>query len=116
MPIPFGIGILFQVPWDQANARDPARLEPLDAGRPVEVRLGTPPDDPFAVNSGPIPLAHGGRYEVGLSVEGGFRTLVQPGPGSETARSAESLLRRTPGGARGFERWAVEDSNLRPWD
>jgi hypothetical protein len=30
-PTPFGIAVLFQVPWDQANARHSFRLELLDA-------------------------------------------------------------------------------------
>lgn len=93
-PAPFGIAILFQVPWDQANERHEFRLELLDAdgqpvhlpnhddpvfvegsfetGRPPGMRPGTPTDFPFAMNSGPIPLEPGGRYEWRLSVNGRY--------------------------------------------
>jgi hypothetical protein len=96
-PAPFGIGILFQVPWDQANDRHSFRLELLDAdgnpvvvqglegeqpvvveggfetGRPPGLRPGTPLDFPFAMNSGPLPLPPGQRFEWRLTVDGETR-------------------------------------------
>ena len=95
-PTPFGIAILFQVPWDQADERHEFRLELLDAdghgvpvpgdpegepiavegsfetGRPPGVRPGTPLDFPFAMNSGPIALQPGQRYEWRLSIDGRY--------------------------------------------
>jgi hypothetical protein len=97
-PVPFGIGILVHVPWDLANTRHTLRLELLDAdGRPVEVavegsdqeqpvvffddvpfEVGRPPgikpgtslEFVVAVNSGPLPLEPGARYEWRLSIDG----------------------------------------------
>jgi Family of unknown function (DUF6941) len=96
-PTPFAIAILVQVPWDQANVRHTLRLELLDAdgnavtvetdeggeepivffddlvfevGRPPGLKPGTPLDFPVAVNSGPLPLEPGGRYEWRLSIDG----------------------------------------------
>ena len=96
-PTPFAIAILVQVPWDQANVRHTLRLELLDAdgnavtmetedgdeepilffddlvfevGRPPGLKPGTPLDFPVAVNSGPLPLDPGGRYEWRLSIDG----------------------------------------------
>jgi Family of unknown function (DUF6941) len=96
-PTPFAIAILVQVPWDQANVRHTLRLELLDAdgnavtietdegeeepilffddlvfevGRPPGLKPGTPLDFPLAVNSGPLPLEPGGRYEWRLSIDG----------------------------------------------
>ncbi|MGA2926314.1 MAG: hypothetical protein ABSG43_10020 [Solirubrobacteraceae bacterium] len=94
-PTPFGIAVLFQVPWDQANARHSFRLELLDAdgqpvsfpgpddrpqavavegsfetGRPAGLRPGAPLDFPFAMNYGPLPLAPGQRFEWRLTVDG----------------------------------------------
>ena len=96
-PAPFGIAILIQVPWDQANVRHTMRLELLDAdgvpvsvetddgdeeaivffddlvfevGRPPGLKPGTPLDFPVAVNSGPLPIPPGGRYEWRLSIDG----------------------------------------------
>jgi hypothetical protein len=101
-PAPFGIAILVQVPWDQANVRHTLRLELLDAdgepvileggaegsgegddepivffddvvfevGRPPGLKPGTPLDFPVAVNSGPLPIPPGGRYEWRLSIDG----------------------------------------------
>lgn len=89
-PTPFGIAILFQVPWDQANERHEFRLELIDAdgravevddgvpvmvegsfetGRPPGLRPGTPIDFPFAMNSGPLVLEPGSRYEWRLFVD-----------------------------------------------
>ena len=96
-PTPFAIAILVQVPWDQANVRHTLRLELIDAdghqvtietedgeeepivffddlvfevGRPPGLKPGTPLDFPVAVNSGPLPLEPGGRYEWRLSIDG----------------------------------------------
>ena len=93
-PAPFGIALLFQVPWDQANEQHNFRLELLDAdgravmvptpegeqalfvegqfetGRPPGVKRGTPLHFPVAFNSGPQPLPPGGRYEWRLTVDG----------------------------------------------
>jgi hypothetical protein len=93
-PSPFGIAILFQVPWDRANELHQFRLELLDAdgrafmieggpegeqpvrvegsfetGRPAGLRPGTPIDFPFAMNSGPLPLPPGSRFEWRLTVD-----------------------------------------------
>lgn len=97
-PTPFGIAILVHVPWDQANRRHTLRLELVDAdgqpvaapggegeeeapivflddlefevGRPAGIKPGTPLELPLAVNSGPLPLEPGGRYEWRLSIDG----------------------------------------------
>ena len=97
-PTPFGIAILVHVPWDQANRRHTLRLELVDAdgravttpgendgepapivflddiefevGRPAGIKPGTPLELPLAVNSGPLPLEPGGRYEWRLTIDG----------------------------------------------
>jgi hypothetical protein len=96
-PVPFGIAILVHVPWDQANRRHVMRLELLDTdgvpvtveteegaeepivffddvefevGRPAGVKPGTPLELPLTINSGPLPLVPGGRYEWRLSIDG----------------------------------------------
>jgi hypothetical protein len=97
-PTPFGIAILVHVPWDQANRRHTLRLELVDAdgqpvtspgdgeeeerpivflddiefevGRPAGIKPGTPLELPLAVNSGPLPLVPGSRYEWRLSIDG----------------------------------------------
>jgi Family of unknown function (DUF6941) len=99
-PAPFGIAILVHVPWDLANRRHTLRLELVDAdgtavmmpsqdggegdeapivflddvefevGRPAGIKPGTPLEVPLAVNSGPLPLEPGGRYEWRLSING----------------------------------------------
>ncbi len=98
-PAPFGIAILVHVPWDQANRRHTLRLELVDAdgrpvtvpsddedgeeapvvflddiefevGRPAGIKPGTPLELPLAVNSGPLDLEPGGRYEWRLSIDG----------------------------------------------
>ena len=97
---PFGIGILVHVPWDQANRRHILRLELLDAdgqpvlgvdeegeerpvvffddvpfevGRPPGIKPGTPLEFTVAVNSGPLQLEPGGRYEWRLTIDGASR-------------------------------------------
>jgi hypothetical protein len=97
-PTPFGIAILVHVPWDQANRRHTLRLELVDAdgqpvtapgdddaeevpvvflddiefevGRPAGIKPGTPLELPLAVNSGPLALEPGCRYEWRLSIDG----------------------------------------------
>ncbi len=94
----FGIGLLIQVPWDQANTRHSFSVELLDAdgeevvldtddeegeqavafggefevGRPPGLKPGTPLDFPVAVNSTPLPLEPG-RYEWRLMIDGTSR-------------------------------------------
>ncbi len=96
-PQPFGIAILIHVPWDQANTKHTMRLELLDAdgapvtveneegeeqpivffddiefevGRPPGIKPGTPLELPVAINSSPLPLELGKRYEWMLSIDG----------------------------------------------
>ncbi len=95
-PTPFGIALLVHVPWDQANRRHTLRLELLDSdgqpflipadeeeqsvvfldnvefevGRPAGLKPGTSLELPLAVNSGPLPLEPGNRYEWRLSIDG----------------------------------------------
>ena len=96
-PASFGIGLLIQVPWDQANTRHTFTVELLDAdgvpvefegedveeqavafggdfevGRPPGLKPGTPLDFPVAVNSTPLPLEPG-RYEWRLTIDGESR-------------------------------------------
>jgi hypothetical protein len=97
-PAPFGIGLLIQVPWDQANALHTFSVELLDAdgepvvletdeegeqpvafggdfevGRPPGLKPGTPLDFPVAMNSTPLPLEPG-RYEWRLMIDGESRS------------------------------------------
>ena len=97
-PAAFGIGLLIQVPWDQANTPHTFAVELLDAdgsavsfetdegedqpvafggdfevGRPPGLKPGTPLDFPVAVNSTPLPLEPG-RYEWRLTIDGESRT------------------------------------------
>lgn len=95
-PAPFGIGLLIQVPWDQANTPHQFKVELLDAdgaavsfdeddpdnesdqsvefggefevGCPPGLKPGTPLDFPVAVNSVPLPLEPG-RYEWRLTID-----------------------------------------------
>ena len=96
-PATFGIGLLIQVPWDQANTRHTFSVELLDSdgsadrlrgrrglrpgrrvrwrvrgGRPPGLKPGTPLDFPVAVNSTPLPLEPG-RYEWRLTIDGDSR-------------------------------------------
>ena len=96
-PAAFGIGLLIQVPWDQANTPHTFAVELLDAdgnpvsfetddadeqpvafggdfevGRPPGLKPGTPLDFPVAVNSTPLPLEPG-RYEWRLTIDGESR-------------------------------------------
>jgi len=96
-PSAFGIALLIQVPWDQANTLHTFSVELLDAdgaevvvdgeegdqavafggefevGRPPGIKPGTPLDFPVAVNSSPLPL-EAGRYEWRLTIDGEART------------------------------------------
>ena len=94
-PASFGIGLLIQVPWDQANTRHSFSVELLDAdgaavgfeededadqvvafggefevGRPPGLKPGTPLDVPIAINLPGPPIPPGGRFEWRLSVNG----------------------------------------------
>ena len=93
-PTPFGVAMLIEVPWDRGNDRHTFHLELVDAdgdpvmvptpvgeqpvivdgsfetGRPPGIKAGTPLDFPVAFNSGPLPLAPGGRYEWRLTING----------------------------------------------
>jgi len=95
-PASFGIALLIQVPWDQANTVHVFSVELLDAdgaavlvdgeegeqavafggefevGRPPGIKPGTPLDFPVAVNSTPLPLEQG-RYEWRLTIDGDTR-------------------------------------------
>jgi hypothetical protein len=95
-PAAFGIGLLIQVPWDQANTMHVFAVELVDSdgaevvleeddeeqtvafggefevGRPPGLKPGTPLDFPVAVNSTPLPLEPG-RYEWRLTIDGNSR-------------------------------------------
>ena len=96
-PAAFGIGLLIQVPWDQANTMHKFAVELVDSdgvevvldededeeqtvafggafevGRPPGLKPGTPLDFPVAVNSTPLPLEPG-RYEWRLTIDGASR-------------------------------------------
>jgi hypothetical protein len=85
----FFVAALFQIPWDQTNAKHTFRLELLDAdgqavpvsddeavraegefevGRPAGLRPGTPVDVPLVVPFGPLELDEG-RYELRLTID-----------------------------------------------
>src|SRR6266496_3221032 len=89
-PFGFFVAALFQIPWDQTNAKHKFRLELLDAdghgvptpedetiraegkfevGRPAGLRPGTPVDAPLVVPFGPLVLEDG-RYEIRLTING----------------------------------------------
>jgi hypothetical protein len=88
-PFGFFVAALFQVPWDQTNAKHRFKLELLDAdgqgvpipsgetvraegefevGRPPGLRPGTPVDAPLVVPFGPLELEDG-RYELRLTID-----------------------------------------------
>jgi hypothetical protein len=88
-PFGFFVAALFQIPWDQTNAKHRFRLELLDAdgqgvpipsgetvraegefevGRPAGLRPGTPVDAPLVVPFGPLELDEG-RYELRLTID-----------------------------------------------
>jgi hypothetical protein len=96
-PAPFGIALLIQVPWDQANTPHAFTVQLLDAdgeevvleteeaeeqpvafggdfevGRPPGLKPGTPLDFPVAMSSTPLPLEPG-RYEWRLTIDGQSR-------------------------------------------
>jgi hypothetical protein len=99
-PSPFGIAILFEVPWHLTNKKHTFRLELIDAqGNPAMVptpagpddegpvaidggfEVGRPPGVPtgmslqavIAINSGPLPLRPGTQYEWRMLVNGQAR-------------------------------------------
>jgi hypothetical protein len=88
-PFGFFVAALFQIPWDQTNAKHTFKLELLDAdgqgvpipsgetvraegefevGRPAGLRPGTPVDAPLVVPFGPLELEEG-RYELRLTID-----------------------------------------------
>ncbi|UUY01980.1 hypothetical protein LRS13_14775 [Svornostia abyssi] len=91
-PVPFGIAVTFEVPWNLTNQRHAFRFELIDpdgngvvplggsepviiegdfeVGRPPGARVGTSFPFPLPINSGPMPLAPGGHYEWRLFVNG----------------------------------------------
>ena len=122
-PASFGIGLLIQVPWDQANTRHAFAVELLDSdgaevvletgedeeqpvafggefevGRPPGLKPGTPLDFPVAVNSTPLPLEPG-RYEWRLTIDG------------ELARGLDAALHRA---RRGRGARPGESPSVRP--
>ena len=90
---PFGIALLIEVPWTQANRGhrwqlsletedgqpvpfpESGSIEPVvvggdfEVGRPAGVPPGSPFNVPVAINSGPMPLAPG-RYTWRLVIDG----------------------------------------------
>ena len=90
---PFGIALLLEVPWTEANQGhrwelhlqtedgepvsfpETGAFEPIvvggdfEVGRPAGVPAGTPFNVPVAINSGPMPLTPG-RYTWRLLVDG----------------------------------------------
>ena len=93
-PIPFGIAMYIEVPWDRANTKHTFQLELVDADgqpvtvetddgeqpitgsgefevtRPLGIKAGTPLPIPMALNFAPLPLPPGGRFEWRLSING----------------------------------------------
>ena len=91
---PFGIAVLMELPWDQADRKHNFRLDLLDEDgspviidgrngpealsasgelevhRPPELKPGTPLSVPFAINWGALPLAPGRRYIWQLTIDG----------------------------------------------
>lgn len=96
-PVPFGIGGIIEVPWNQTNQNHSFRFALTDIdGTPVEVetpegtqpvffegnfQVGRPPGVRpgsmipfhFALNSGPIPLTPGCHYVWQLAINGNER-------------------------------------------
>ena len=88
---PFGIALLIEVPWTEADrghrwqlhletedgrpVAPPGSIEPVTVGgdfevtRPAGVAAGTPFNVPVAINSGPLPLDPG-RYTWRLVIDG----------------------------------------------
>jgi hypothetical protein len=96
-PSSIGIGLLIQVPWDQANTPHSFSVELVDSdgnpvvlegpededqpvafggefevGRPPGLKPGTPLDFPVALNATPLPLEPG-RYEWRLTIDDASR-------------------------------------------
>jgi len=96
-PAPFGIALMLEVPWNQADVEHTFRMELIDldgapvvpvggedpvviegqfeVGRPVDTEVRTPTALPFmaALNSAPLPLPPGGTYEWRLAIDGDTR-------------------------------------------
>lgn len=94
--VTMGVGVMIEVPWDEANRKHQLRLElngadgelvqlPLpngegfgpvvaeaefEVGRPPGLAAGTPLSVPFAVNVNNVPLPPGNRYEWRLKING----------------------------------------------
>lgn len=106
-PIPSGIGILIEVPWDQTNQKhtwslslkdsdgqvwvgpdgNPAQMDgEFETGRPPGHPKGTPINLPVAINLPPFPLTPGSRYVWELVINGehqwsvAFNVRPRPGP------------------------------------
>ena len=93
-PVTMGIGIIVEVPWDQANSTHELQLSLLGAdgqlveilggegpqtiqlatqfevGRPAGQAAGTPIPFPLAVNVNAVPLPPGERFEWRLEING----------------------------------------------
>lgn len=88
------LAIKIEVPWSEANRRQPFRLSlrdedgaavavdgphgavpvevegELEVGRPPGLPQGTPLDVPMAINLGPVALAPSSRFEWRLEIDG----------------------------------------------
>ncbi|HVF20770.1 MAG TPA: hypothetical protein VNA14_11060 [Mycobacteriales bacterium] len=93
-PVTMGLGIIVEVPWDQANSTHELHLSLLGAdgqlveilggeepqtiqlatqfevGRPAGQAAGTPIPFPLAVNVNAVPLPAGERFEWRLEING----------------------------------------------
>jgi hypothetical protein len=92
-PTTFGVGIIFSVPWDEANVKHRFTLDLLDAdgrhveapsgaepmlhvegdlevGRPPGIRPGSAQTAAFAVNAATLPLAPGQVFQLRLVMDG----------------------------------------------
>jgi hypothetical protein len=93
-PVPMGIALKIEVPWDRTNMRHTGKLELLDedgaavlvptpigdqpvqvpldfeVGRPPGMKPGTPIDLALAINFPPLPIPPGHRYQWRLTLEG----------------------------------------------
>lgn len=91
-PTPFGIAVLIDVPWEEANRKHRFALHLVDedgrpyvaegadtplqiggefeVGRPPGLREGSSIRVPLAINSGPLALPAGRRFRWELSING----------------------------------------------
>ena len=69
----------------------------FEVGRPPGLKPGTPLDFPVAVNSGPLPIPPGGRYEWRLSIDGrptttgGWRSRRETRPTRTKPSAADAM-------------------------